>query len=284
MKNLITIILAIGSLNVCPAQFGDTILVAPSQLTLIDSIAVAAEKISTDPLQNYYIITANQELMKYDRSGTLLFRYSNNRYGPISWIEASDPFHVQLFFEEYQRLVILDNTLSEISSFSLQEWGYYEAAAVSISYDNNLWIYDAISGELRKIDRSGNVLFSSDNLFYQIKSIPEPLRVVESKKYVVLLEKNQGFFLFDLFGKFIQKLDLPPSPNFQLRRDLLIYEQDGALNIFNLKDKSQTLLLTNQDKSAAVKNIRFESNLVYQLEEKCLKIFEVKSNLTPEKE
>ncbi len=272
MRNLLTSILLIGSNLAIEAQELDSLPAADS-LMLLNQLPSEADQLSTDILQNFYL-TKGQELFKYDRAGNLLFQYSNNRYGELTWIEATYPFHTQLFFKDYQRLVLLDNTLSEITNYNLQDFGYYESSAVTISFDNNLWIFDAISGELRKIDRQGKVLFASDNLFYQLDTDPAPIRLIESKKYVLLLDENQGFFLFDIFGKFIQKLDIPITVNFQLRRDHLIYENDGSLYLFNLEFKNTEKLMTNTGKGD-IKNIRLESTLIYELGKNGVSIYKL---------
>lgn len=290
MKNLLTIILVIGSSSIGRSQ-QDTLIkqlagVDVSQdsleayvnpnLSVLNSIETKAHILSTDILQNFYLADSS-ELIKYDREGNLLYRFSNNRYGQLTWLEASDPFHTQLFFEEFQRLILLDNTLSEISNYNLQDFGYYQSSAVTLSYDNNLWIFDAISGELRKVDRKGKILFASDNLFYQFEEEPEPLRLLESKQHVLLLDKKQGFFLFDIFGKYLKKLDLPITSNFQLRRELLIYEHGGSLYLFNLENLSTTELMPNRNPENGLRNLRLESNLLYQLNEEGMEILEVKN-------
>jgi len=288
LKNLLTIILVTGVSSLILAQADSTLIPAAQDsvsisvdninpnLFHLNELETEAHILSTDILQNFYLADSS-ELIKYDRNGNLLYRFSNNRYGQLTWLEASDPFHTQLFYEDFQRLILLDNTLSEISFYNLQDFGYYQSSAVTLSYDNNLWIFDSISGELRKIDRQGKVLFASDNLFYQFKEDPEPLRLLESKQHVLLLDKNAGFFLFDIFGKFLKKLDLPITNNFQLRRDLLIYENEGSLYLFNLQNLSTTALMPNSKSNTILKNLRLESNLLFQLTDDKLEIFEVKN-------
>ena len=283
LKSSLTIILVIGNLGLVSAQFGDTLWISQSQMIPLDSFPTDAQSLSTDPLQNYFLAGPRPEVTKYNRYGKFLFRYSNNRLGPLTWMDAPNPFNIQLFFKEFQQLILLDNTLSELNTYDLIELGYYDASAVTISFDNNLWIFDAISGELRKIDDHGNILFASDNLFYQLDTDPEPLRLVESKKYILLLDKQQGFFLFDIFGKYLRQLDIPPTPRFQLRKDLLLFEENGRLNIYNLTSRSLSVLMLknegsieeNKNQKPTAKDIRLESNILYQLDEKYLRIFKI---------
>ncbi len=264
------------SLNIKGVESDSLLAFYNPNLQELNRLETDAHIFSTDILQNIYLADSS-ELIKYDRDGNLLYRFSNNRYGQLTWLEASDPFHTQLFYEDFQRLILLDNTLSEIANYNLQDFGYYQSSAVTLSYDNNLWIFDSITGELRKIDRLGKVLFASDNLFYQFEENPVPLRLLESKQFVLLLDKKQGFFLFDIFGKFLKRLDLPITQNIQLRRDLLIYESEGSLYLFNLKTFDTTELMPNLYPGNSIKNLRLESNLLYELTDKDLEIFEVKN-------
>jgi len=277
LKSSLTIILVIGNISFIAAQFGDTLWLSPQKIILLDSMTTSATLLTTDPLQNYFLAGPRPEITKYDRSGKFLFRYSNNRYGPLTWINAPDPFNIQLFFREFQRLILLDNTLSELSSYDLQGLGYYESSAVTVSFDRNLWIFDAISGELRKLDDQGNILFASDNLFYQLDTDPEPLRLVESKKYILLLDKNQGFFLFDIFGKYLGKLDIPATTKFQLRKELLFYEENGKLHIYNLDTRSISVILFSDNLESNSKDIRLEADILYHLDEEQLRVYKIKT-------
>jgi len=241
-------------------------------MELVLSLEYEGELFSTDPLQNFYVVTAQNELLKFDQSGNMLFRYSNTRLGAITWIATHDPFHIQLYYEDFQKTILLDNTLSEIESYALSDLGYYDHTGVGLSYDNQFWILDAISGQLRKINRQGEIVLASDNLFYQFKEIPRPYRIIEYKNEVICLEEETGFLRFDNFGKYIEELNIPFTKLFQLRRGHVIYYFEGKLFAYNLKFKTTSELLSVEN--LALKGIRVEADLLYLYDGKSIRIYQ----------
>ena len=76
---------------------------------------IKADFISTDQLGNFYIIK-NSELIKNNANNNQTLRYSNNLFGKISSIDASDPFRILVFNKDFNKIVFLDKNLTEITS------------------------------------------------------------------------------------------------------------------------------------------------------------------------
>ena len=205
-------------------------------LVLVDTMRTSATALYADPIGSFYLIENKRSIAKYSPLGVALFRYSNNRHGDIGWMDTTDPFHIQVYYPDFKKLILLDNDLSELESYDLFALGLYDHPGIGLSYDNNFWLFDSNTGQIKKIDKRGDLLLESDNIFYELDAAPQPSRVVETKKYVLVQDRNQGIFVFDQFAKYIKQLKIPVPELFQIRNDRLLFLADGALQIVGLND------------------------------------------------
>ena len=83
MKNKLIIFILFTAISI--------IATAQENYSLFKTIETEARLISSDQLGNVYLVVKNN-IYKYDRNGGLINQYSNNRYGNISSIDATDPY------------------------------------------------------------------------------------------------------------------------------------------------------------------------------------------------
>ena len=78
-----------------------------------DSIPVPfGSSIHSDYLENVYVITPTNDITKYNKSGLKLASANFKILGNISWIDASNPFEIYVFFRDQNKLLFLDNLLN----------------------------------------------------------------------------------------------------------------------------------------------------------------------------
>ena len=118
--------------------------------SLQESIPGQFAYFTTDKLKRIYAVTDDNELIQYDSNGKELFRYNNNTLGELTYIDTSNPFNLLLFYSEFQTVITLDRTLSPTGNLNLLTTEVGDAAAVALSNDNQLWVYDAASLQLKK--------------------------------------------------------------------------------------------------------------------------------------
>jgi len=240
---------------------------------LKNSFAAEAQELYADPLGSFYLVNKKRSITKYSADGKLLFRYSNNRLGDIGWMDVSDPFHLQLYFPDFRTLVLLDNDLGELESYDLQELGLYDSPAAGLSYDNNFWLFDNNTGQVKKINQHGEILLESDNLFYELKETPKPFRLLETKRYVLLMDKLQGTFVFDQFGKYLRKLKQQIPSHFQIRNDRIIYFDQGKLIFIGLKDGR--VIEIRVPASATTSHVQYTGDRLFSLDNNQVNIYQL---------
>ncbi len=246
----------------------------PLDYTLLYTLDISSPIFTTDQLRNVYTVTKTNEVIKYTPESKIQFRYNNNTLGNLTFIDATDPFNLLLFYPDFRRVILLDRTLSETSSFDLFNLDVIDVPAVGISSDNNLWIYDDLKFNLKKIDRSGNIVQESNNISLVLGKTLSPNFILERNNAVYINDPETGILVFDLFGNYTKTIDVKGLRQFQVIDQQLIYWQDEKLNVFNLKSL-QTRSMDLQLPPGENQLVRIEKDRLYVRSGPCLKIFQI---------
>lgn len=76
--------------------------------------------------------------------------------------------------------------------------GTYIITCVGTSYDNNyLWLFDAGSQRLIKLDKDHTPIFTSNTLSMLIGKKINPRQIVESGIMLYLVDPRNGIYIFD---------------------------------------------------------------------------------------
>ena len=189
---------------------------------------------TTDNLGNIYTLTIDNQVVKYSPEGVEQFRYPNRTLGEASLLDATNPFHLLLFFPDYQTVLTLDRTLSVTGQFNLLQLGFQGAKAVGTSSDGLLWVYDETSFLLKKITADGTVIAQSGDLSLAIGQPLHPVFLVEREQWVLMADPNVGVLVFDAFGQYHKIIPISGIAEFQVMDDQLVYFREGQLWSFHL--------------------------------------------------
>jgi len=175
-----------------------------------------------DKFENVYLVYKNQ-LTKIDQLNGNSLTYENDRYGEITSIDVTNPQKILVFYQLYDIIITLDNSLAETSIIDLKRFEYTDIDVVAASNDNNIWLYDPISFELRKIDKNGKILAQSFSLnsVYLDQVIPNFL--IEHKNMVYMNSPEDGILIFDNLGQYIKILPITSLTDLQIANGNIIY-------------------------------------------------------------
>lgn len=227
---------------------------------------------TTDKLCNIYLIDANYEILKYTPEGKETFRYNNNRLDRPTFIDATDPFNILVFYPDYQTIILLDRTMTHTATLNFSDFDFFNVNAVAFSGDNKLWVYDELNFRLKKIDRNGKHIQVSDDLSLLLDTDFKPNFIVERELKVFVNDPDVGILVFDAFGQYVKKLDFKGLSDFQVSRNLLIFrDKNNKVQIFHLDS-----LLTSParlSESIPVGKIQYQTGFLYAQDETGLSIF-----------
>lgn len=216
----------------CSTQASSSI---DSSYTLLGAINIKAKAFTTDKLSQIYVITEQNEVIKYDPYGNEMFRFNNNRLGNLQHIDATDPFNVLLYYPDYMTVITLDRTLNQTIEYDLINLNLLEVKAIGMSNDNNIWLYDDVTFKLRKVNRKGQVLIESDDLNLLLFYTPTPNFILERANTVYVNNPETGVLVFDIFGKYIKTLDFKGLDDFQILNNQLTFRKGKKLMSFHLQ-------------------------------------------------
>ncbi|MCB9082350.1 MAG: hypothetical protein H6555_11640 [Lewinellaceae bacterium] len=186
------------------------------------------EQVVADKMQQLYILTPSNELIKYDAQGRELFRYNNNTLGPVGSVIVNDPLQVLLFYPNFQRLLVLDRTLNILTEIPLDPLRFTQVTQVGLSRDNTLWLYDAGTYRLVQLSRSGEVLRESPDLRLLLPNTPQISQLAIAATRIFLLDAEQGVLEFDALGQWVRSRPLPEVTGIQVMEKYLLLTRSDA--------------------------------------------------------
>jgi len=239
---------------------------------LVFSMPLKGQKLTTDKLGGTYVITTNKELIKVDALAGRTMTYSLLKFGQPTHIDASNPLKVLLFFNDYDIIVFLDNTLSEKAVIRLQNMGIQQVDVACLSLDNQIWLYDELLFKLRKVDEQMNTVRESDDLSMLFGETINPTFLLEADNRLFVNVPNAGIHVFDVFGAFSQTIPLKGLNNFQVFKGQLVYFKEGQLLSYHLQTFATRPIPLPQVQGTIV-NVQIQSNTLSILTEKELLVY-----------
>ena len=218
-----------------------------SSYELIKSLPIEAQFITSDKLAQLYVVTRKNDLIKYDSKGEELFRYTNNTLGELTHVDVTNPFNILLYYPEFLTVLTLNRTLNQSGEFSLFDLNVVDVQAVAMSNDNNIWLYDDVSFQIKKIDRKGEVITASENLSNQFSKVLQPNFILERDNWLYLNDPALGVLIFDTYGQYSKVVDVKGLLNFQVLDDQLVYRKENSLESFHLKSLNTQLIELPKD-------------------------------------
>lgn len=176
---------------------------------LIKSYPGEISDAAIDNLDNVYILTATDQLKKYNSKGDSLAVYNNvRRFGKVFSLDVSNPLKVLLYYKDFSSIVILDRLLGVRSTIDLRKRNIIQVSAIGQSYDNNIWVFDAYDNKLKKIDDEGRMLLETPDLRMVFNGAVSPQQIINHNKQVYLYDIATGVFIFDNYGSFKRKVPI----------------------------------------------------------------------------
>lgn len=230
---------------------------AKAQLKQVARIDTSAKAVYADNLDNVYLLSDRDELLKYDVKGKLRWRYSNNRFGKLHSVDVSDPLRIVLFYADFQQVVVLNNNLNEITAYSFAKNGNLLVSAVASGNNNSLWIFDRISNALIKLSSNFTEDIRSANLFQLFDEVVDVKKLAASDQDVFLQRKNNGVLQFDRFGGYVRELPVDSLSDFNITSNIIAYQKGNTLIRYSpitFESSKQLLPISVPIKQVAVGN------------------------------
>ncbi|MFL5766208.1 MAG: hypothetical protein ACJ77K_19855 [Bacteroidia bacterium] len=225
---------------------------------LLHKIDVDADQFTTDNQCNVYVVK-NNELIKYDKTGKLLYKYSNKTLGKISYVDASNMLRVLVFYKDFSSVIFLDNTLTQNGEpVDLRLLDISAAPVVCSSYDNGIWVYDPSRWALIRYDKTFADIIENSNLEQSLNDSLLPNLLVEYNNKIYLNNPRSGIIVFDNYGTYYKTLPLKNLQHFQPITDWVYYAEGKKIKAYNIKTTEEKEF----DAPSDFKTFRLEDNIL----------------------
>lgn len=216
----------------------------------------------TDQFGFYYEIK-DTEINKYSKDGKLNCSYSNNVLGVIANVDVSNPYKVLVYFRDFTKIVILDNTLSPTSEvIDLTSIDLDETNLVCRSYNEGMWYYDPVRFELIRKNQELETTNNSGNLANLLGKNIQPNFLIEYNNKIYLNDTTNGILVFDLYGTYMKTIPLYGLQSFQVKDKYLIYSSSkGEIELYDFF--TLEIMKYQPLKYNSITAVRLENKLLY---------------------
>lgn len=215
------------------------------KLQSTDSVNFEAEIIfGIDAFGTTYFSDQNQSF--YKKSTDTIISYANFQLGKITSANVFNPLKINIFYQDFNTVVVLDNRLAEITKIDFNTIeDYKNVALISTGFDNTLWLFNQDTQQLE--------LYDYVTKKTRLKTIPiqsQPLDLKSDYNYCYLLTENY-LYIYNYFGSLIDKIENTGFTEMAFGKVYLILKQENNLfllpkNNSELKAIDTTNLLINQ--------------------------------------
>ena len=171
------------------------------EATLLSSDALDVDEIvGIDNFDTFYYIDDNT-IYKQSKDGTNI-NFSNYQLGDISTANTFNPLKINLFYQDFNYVIILDNRLAEIFKLDFNSiQPYKNITHISTGFDNTLWVFNVDLQQLELYDYLAN-----KTRFAAVPVQSIVLDLESDYNYCWLLTENY-LYQYNYFGSMISKIE-----------------------------------------------------------------------------
>jgi hypothetical protein len=187
-----------------------------------------------DNLDNLYIISSTGQIKKWNSSGDSIGLYNQvKNFGKLYAVDVSNPLKLLLFYKDFSTIVLLDRYLATLTTINLRRYSILQPAAIGLSYDNNIWVFDAYDNKLKKINEQGIKLLETPDFRTIFDESFVPQKIISDNGLLYLADTLHGVFVFDNYGSFKKKIPLLHWQNIAVKNNYIISTANDAIVTYN---------------------------------------------------
>jgi hypothetical protein len=233
---------------------------------------------TVDELGNIYVVRNDNTLLRYNENGDSTGFYRSVLNGEISFVDATNPLRVLVYYPGYFKIVLLDRMLSQKNELDLRKINIANATAIASSADGNIWVYDRFNARLKKIDDQLNEIKQSNDLRQEIQTVPSPLFMTERNWKVYLSDAVKGIFVFDRYANYLNALPIPNAGQLQILGSKILYRKGDSLFSWDMDKIKETVIKIPQYDNSSILGAAVVRSRMYVLYNDALNIYDLSEN------
>lgn len=194
--------------------------------------------VSTNNFETTFYILDNVLFKNSKEIKSLDIGYSNFQLGNITSVNTFNPLKINIFYRDFNTVLILDNRLAEIFKIDFNSQSNYKNVShISTGSDNTIWLFNQNTQQLELFDYKTNTS--------RAKTLPIQSAVLDLKSnfnYCWILTEKQ-LYMYDYFGNLITKIKNQGFTSIVIDDENIVLKKDNAL--FYLKKNSEIIIPIN---------------------------------------
>lgn len=231
---------------------------------------------NVDNLDNVYLINETNQLKKITAKGDSAGVFNDvKKFGNPSYIDVTNPLKLLLYYKNYSTVITLDRFLAVRNNINLRRQNIFFVNNITLSYDNYIWLFDEEDYRLKKIDEDGKLLQSTVDWRMLFDSVPAPVKIIDRDNYVYLYDPEKGFYIFDYYGAFKNRLAFLHWKNVEVTGNTMFGFSDNTLYSYELKSL-QLKAFPLPEFFGKYKSIKAMNGKIYLLKDTGIDVYRIK--------
>ena len=199
----------------------------------------ADEIVAIDNFETIYYTIGNILYKKSEDKPTI--NYSNVQLGFPTTVNAFNPLKINVFYQDFNTILILDNRLAEIFKVDFNtKQPYKNVSHISTGFDNTLWIFNQ---DLQRLE-----LYDYKNDKLRATTVPvqsNVLGLLSDYNYCWMLTENY-LYQYTYFGSLISKIVNKGYTSFAVDHENIILKSNTGL--YYKSKKAETITIVEMPK------------------------------------
>nr|WP_321229757.1 hypothetical protein [uncultured Psychroserpens sp.] len=238
-------------------------------LTAINSTAIKADQIiGVDNFETIYYTIGN--ILYKKPTDKPAINYSNVQLGFPTTVNAFNPLKINVFYQDFNTIIILDNRLAEIYKVDFNtKQPYKNVSHISTGYDNTLWIFNQDLQQLELYD------YKTDKLRATTVPVQSNVLQLSSDYNYCWMLTEKYLYQYTYFGSLISKLPNKGYTSFAVDNENIILKTETGL--FYKSKKAETISTITMPK-LLINQFLLTNETLYIYDSKILHKYQLKIN------
>lgn len=209
------------------------------EATLVNKTGFTADVfVSTNNFETTFYILDNVLFKNSKEIKSLDIGYSNFQLGNITSVNTFNPLKINIFYRDFNTVLILDNRLAEIFKIDFNSQSNYKNVShITTGSDNTIWLFNQNTQQIELFDYKTNTT--------RAKTLPIQNAVLDLKSNFnfcwVLTEKQ--LYMYDYFGNLIKKINNQGFTSIVIDNENIVLRKDNDL--FYLRKNTEIMIPIN---------------------------------------
>ncbi len=185
--------------------------------------------VAIDNFNTQYYINNN---VFYKKNANKTITYNNLQLGHLESANTFNPLKINLFYKDFNTVIILDNRLAEIFKVDFNTISEYKNVShVSTGYDNTIWVFNQDTQQLELYNYKQNKT--------RVQTLPVQsivLDIISNYNTCWLLTKKY-LYVYNYFGSLLKKIENNGFTALSQSNNNVILKKDNTL--FYLKKNAE---------------------------------------------